>query len=693
VKSDIWKVAVVKATNHVVSEPKEKHVQVILRGTFMGGSVMDKLTPTGAILHQLGKRLQWKDWIVVLKTMIVFHRIFQDGNPLFAAFLAQNASNIFRFHGYIEQTSEAVMNMPLILSYSQYLERWCLTKKRIDWPERSQDGSPYASPGVGFMPSMLNGPQMSGPSAGYGRGATGTNVERVRGPSRFQECDFLQLVEEVPYLQDNLDLLLAVRLEFSNTNSPPARGAVRLCLRDLVELLPALANAIQNLVEQFYSVDTPEILESAFEIYRRYLDQDLGVAQYLKQCQSLGLNQAMPNIMRPSQGVLDEMFDHMERVKMGDIPRIRGDELDSNDQDISSDNPEAGASQTHGTADSLKEMAAETETIPVQEASKDSGAVSDIISTNKNVVVAATQTENDRDEAVSGNVRAIAPSTSSNSGSAALALGQQAALQNIEEQQHQSTDRPGISRRSPRVKASAAIENRESSKPKEFDLLALLEGSSDSDENIASESDSSASGSPRKDAREAGATTATGLRSDKRRGKISAEKKAQHNQHQVVEAGTRHGDPFMLGGTSSEGRPDFATQGAYGMYPPPYFAGMHPPMLAPPGYPPQFIPPPMPYVQSQMPSSQGDSVNGAPQYFAPMMQPQLAMQQYPLQMAPYHAPALPPPSFSSLSATQSYSGNVSTQQSFTRDLDTMQRRVTPADQHFFDLFEEAKPKK
>ncbi|KAF6000514.1 Clathrin assembly protein [Cyanidiococcus yangmingshanensis] len=480
----------------------------------MGGSVMDKLTPAGAILHQLGKRLQWKDWIVVLKAMIVFHRIFQDGNPGFVSFLAHNASNIFRFHGCIEQTSDAVMNMPLILSYSQYLERWCVTKQKIDWPERIHDASPYAMPAMGFMPPGMNGLQASVPPPSYGRDVSSTSSGRVRGPSRFQECDFLQLVEEVPYLQDNLDLLLAVRLEFSNSNSPPARGAVRLCLRDLVELLPALANAVQNLVEQFYNVDTPEILESAFEIYRRYLDQDIGVAQYLKLCQSLGLNQAMPNVARPSQNILDEMFDHMERVKMGDIPRIRGDELDSNDQEISSDNLEGEASQTQSAPDSLKETGAQTASIVDVNASKTVGSGPEAAPMNKSVNVAATQTEESNQVLVSRRIPAIAQTSST----AAPALEQTSTFQEEEEAQNPREEREHASRRSVREKAAPALENREPSKPKEFDLLALLEGSSDSDEQIASESDSSASESLRRDVQGGSSGVATGSRSGKQRG-------------------------------------------------------------------------------------------------------------------------------------------------------------------------------
>jgi hypothetical protein len=699
VKSDVWKVAVVKATNHVVSEPKEKHVQVILRGTYMGGNIMDKLTPTGAILHQLGKRLQWKDWIVVLKSMLVFHRIFQDGNPAFTSFLANNASNVFRFHGYIEQTSDAIMNMPVILSYSQYLERWCLTKQKIDWPERIQDTNPYAAPGMAFMASGVNTYQTMPPGASQMRDAPSLRSGRLRGPSRFEDCDFLQLISEVPYLQDNLDLLLAVRLEFGNASCLPARGAVRLCLRDLAELLPALSRAVQNLVEQFYSVDAPEILESAFEIYRRYLDQDIGVAQYLKQCQSVGVGQPMPNVARPSQSVLDEMFDHLERVKMGDIPRIRGDELDSSEQEIMNEKPQdASAESSQLVSTSRNDPGMQKNEQAAAQIASVEGTEAHPMDASSTQVVAATQTETGNEH---GESRVIGSATQralnqteDNTAVTRVQTGASIKDEGDGPQLEQADRGRQVSRKKVSTAPPAVIEKKESAKPKEFDLLALLEGSSDSDDQIESESDSSTTSANQRSKRGVAPRKAAGTATASAKGKRSTDGvDPRHRTDTELVAPSTEQFAYQAGGYGM--LPPYASHGAYPMYPPPpvpgAFPGVHPGAFGPPGYPPQFYAPPVPHVQSHGTTPQSDLGNGPPSYYRPQLPP---MQQYPMAISPLQNPALPPPFFTGASMPQSSgSGGSAAQTSFMRDQENTGRKVTPADQHFFDLFEEAMPKK
>lgn len=73
-------VAVVKATNHDVCTPKEKHVRTILAATDGRRRREDVLY----CLCQLAARLKSSHYLVVLKTLMVFHRLLRDGSHVAA---------------------------------------------------------------------------------------------------------------------------------------------------------------------------------------------------------------------------------------------------------------------------------------------------------------------------------------------------------------------------------------------------------------------------------------------------------------------------------------------------------------------------------------------------------------------------------------------------------------------------------
>ena len=73
-------VAVVKATNHDVCTPKEKHVRTILAATDGRRRREDVLY----CLCQLAARLKSSHYLVVLKTLMVFHRLLRDGSDVAA---------------------------------------------------------------------------------------------------------------------------------------------------------------------------------------------------------------------------------------------------------------------------------------------------------------------------------------------------------------------------------------------------------------------------------------------------------------------------------------------------------------------------------------------------------------------------------------------------------------------------------
>ena len=672
VKSDVWKVAVVKATNHAITQPKEKHVQVILRGTHWGGNMADKSTPAGAVFHQLRKRLLFTDWIVVLKALIVFHRIFQDGNGAFSLFLAQYASNIFRVPEFLESKTEGMQHTPLIHSYAQYLERWCTTKRLIKWPERPLESAAQQYPqaaaptyGGGF-PGGYGTPGATQPPVPAASMPTARDgVELAHGPLRFVECDILQLLDEVPLLQDNLDMLLAVRLDYNLSNSAPARAAMRLCVRDMAVLLPVLVGAMQNLADQFYSVDIPEVLQGGFDMYRRYLDQDAALAQYYyPMCQTLGMAQQLPDVPRPSQSVLDEMYDHIERVKVGDIPRIRGDELDGGEVPGSDEQPEQ-KEEAEATKDEGKKEAGEGATAtapPPSLAIENAAAGAQMAATKGHEVATAPPT---KVESATQTAPPPQPPPPPPSPPQQPQLPRAAAP---ELEHPPSTIIPA----SEEVKPAAG---RSSSAQQEFDLLALLEGSTDSEDEEEGGGESDVATAERLAAAKAALPPGFGT---------DALATTHGNRPETSRpSGPAFGmppPPFAGPGALEErssGAP-LALPPPYGAYPPALPPGPYPGAYPPAQYNPNY-PPASYYPYGGPPSSYGGmhGDGGYPYMGPPPYGPPPPYGAY--GAAPSMQPYRPPP--------QTGSGNAA-----SRTSPAAPRKVTPADQHFFDLFEEAKPK-
>mmetsp|Transcript_13665 Transcript_13665/g.43156 ORF Transcript_13665/g.43156 Transcript_13665/m.43156 type:complete len:136 (-) Transcript_13665:948-1355(-) len=71
-------IAVAKATNTDEVTPKEKHMRTIL------AACARSQQETGFVIHCLQKRLQEKDWLIVLKALMVLHRLLREGPMRFA---------------------------------------------------------------------------------------------------------------------------------------------------------------------------------------------------------------------------------------------------------------------------------------------------------------------------------------------------------------------------------------------------------------------------------------------------------------------------------------------------------------------------------------------------------------------------------------------------------------------------------
>ncbi|KAK4360357.1 hypothetical protein RND71_019309 [Anisodus tanguticus] len=115
-------IAIVKATNHVESPPKERHVAMIFAAT----SVTRPRADVAYCIHALSRRLaKTRNWIVALKTLIVIHRVLREGDPTFKEELLHfsRRGHIFQISNFKDGSSTLAWDCSAwVRTYGLFLE-------------------------------------------------------------------------------------------------------------------------------------------------------------------------------------------------------------------------------------------------------------------------------------------------------------------------------------------------------------------------------------------------------------------------------------------------------------------------------------------------------------------------------------------------------------------------------------------
>eukprot|EP00871_Galdieria_phlegrea_P001407 jgi/Galph1/2267/GphlegSOOS_G944.1 len=307
-KRDHWKILVIKATSHELTAPKEKHVFQLIQGSHWGGSIENREAPCGSLYRQLGKRLLSEDWVVVLKALIVFHRIFREGSDAFTKEVSRSASGIFNLQGFRDSSNEGWCHVPYIRNYGRYIEHWCRTKANINFPE----GPVYTDIPQVELDAETFSTQMRRSSALY-------NTKKnkfVSGPHRYKECPVEQLLEELPWLLSALEYLVFCELHGNIKRCPVALSAFSLILADSYRLWNAISDGLENLIENYFFMEY-ENAKVAIELYGRFLKLLSQIRAFFESAKTINSKIRVPNINRIPTNILGEMERYLRRAFLG----------------------------------------------------------------------------------------------------------------------------------------------------------------------------------------------------------------------------------------------------------------------------------------------------------------------------------------------------------------------------------------
>ncbi|ESL10791.1 clathrin coat assembly protein [Trypanosoma rangeli SC58] len=131
--------AIMKVTSHMLKAPKEKHMQRLLATTYghYKSNTRDGKSICRYIVSELEKRMHTHNWVVVLKTLVTFHRLMSDGSSEINFCIQQNP-NIFCFRNLkdLSESAEGAAQFFFIRQYLSYLEERVVLQRVIGLENR-----------------------------------------------------------------------------------------------------------------------------------------------------------------------------------------------------------------------------------------------------------------------------------------------------------------------------------------------------------------------------------------------------------------------------------------------------------------------------------------------------------------------------------------------------------------------------
>ncbi|KAG8366741.1 hypothetical protein BUALT_Bualt17G0110900 [Buddleja alternifolia] len=286
-------VAIVKATNHVESPPKERHLRKIL----VAASAVRPRSDVAYCIHALARRLaKTHNWTVALKTLIVIHRALREGDPVFREELLnfQQSGRILHISNFKDDSSPIAWDCSAwVRTYALFLEerlecfrilKYDIESERLPRPAQGQD----------------------------------------KGYSRTRDLDSEELLDHLPALQQLLYRLIGCRPEGAAVGNYMIQYALALVLKESFKIYCAINDGIINLVDKFFEMPRHEAMK-ALDMYKRAGQQAASLSDFYEICKSLELarNFQFPVLREPPQSFLVTMEEYIrEAPSMVSVPSV-----------------------------------------------------------------------------------------------------------------------------------------------------------------------------------------------------------------------------------------------------------------------------------------------------------------------------------------------------------------------------------
>ncbi|KAI3733828.1 hypothetical protein L6452_13285 [Arctium lappa] len=278
-------VAIVKATNHVECQPKERHIRKILAYT----SAIRPRADVQYCLHALARRLaKTRNWTVALKTLIVIHRTLREGDPTFREELQnfQQRGRVLQLANFKDDSSPIAWDCSAwVRTYGLFLEERLECFRILKYDIEAE---------------RIPRPAPQGQDKGY---------------SRTRDLESEELLEQLPALQQLLYRLMGCRPEGAAVGNYLIQYALALVLKESFKIYCAVNDGIINLIDKFFEMPRHEAIK-ALDIYKRAGQQAGSLSDFYEVCKGLELarNFQFPVLREPPQSFLATMEEYIREA-------------------------------------------------------------------------------------------------------------------------------------------------------------------------------------------------------------------------------------------------------------------------------------------------------------------------------------------------------------------------------------------
>ncbi|KAJ7518642.1 hypothetical protein O6H91_20G001600 [Diphasiastrum complanatum] len=147
--------------------------------------------------------------------------------------------------------------------------------------------------------------------------------ERSTGHSQTRELDTIELLEQLPTLQQLLHRLMGCEPEGAAISNYVIQQALGLVFKESFKLYRAINDGIINLVDKFFEMQRHDALK-ALDIYKRASQQAERLSQFYEVCKGLDVARSFqfPTLEQPPQSFLSTMEDYVKDAsRLAIVPR------------------------------------------------------------------------------------------------------------------------------------------------------------------------------------------------------------------------------------------------------------------------------------------------------------------------------------------------------------------------------------
>ncbi|KAK4533680.1 hypothetical protein CCYA_CCYA18G4562 [Cyanidiococcus yangmingshanensis] len=279
--------SVIKATADEPTRPPLKHVQRILFSSLFGSFGGDAIVIPPKFFEYLLERLAIHDsWLVVCKTLIVFHVILNEGNcRLVDLLLEDSVSWVWAADRLI---GPEFVYTQFVRRYAVYLREKVIAYKTLratfDLPMQrttsiGATGSEHISSGtnqprrVSELQKLTVSHSGSSTASFMGRSAPAVN-DRSMANSPLPRGDIRSLstadmIRIIPVLQNQLDALVLVRLDDESRQNDVTCAVTELVVAELVPLFSQITSGMHRILDIFPTFETEHAI-FCLRLYDKY---------------------------------------------------------------------------------------------------------------------------------------------------------------------------------------------------------------------------------------------------------------------------------------------------------------------------------------------------------------------------------------------------------------------------------------